>query len=67
MKKLLLIILGMFLAFGAVYLAGAFAQANFNILKWSEGARTVVAFMGFMCSFFGGVLMAFDFSEENKK
>jgi hypothetical protein len=67
MRKLLLIILGMFLGFMPFYLAGAFAQANFNILKWTEGARTVVAFMGVMCSFLGAVLVSFNIEEFNKR
>lgn len=46
MKRLIIGILCSALAFALFYFLGAFAQASFDISKWSADARIIVAVFG---------------------
>lgn len=55
MKKIILLIIP-FIAFGIMYLCGAFVNATFDIEKWSWFGRSLVVVYGLVLGVFASYL-----------
>ena len=62
MKYIKALLVG-FTIFFILYLVGSFRNANFDINLWSDDSRTLIAYVGFICSGLGIVISVEEFEK----